>query len=268
MNHPTRPILYFTMVLGLALMASVSIASVTLADGVKPPDAGIFSAQPIFAAQPPPPTTFTLTVTIIGSGVVTEKNLTLGSTITVTSGTATQYISPTNVSLTAVAASGWAFSAWSGDLSGTTNPQTVTMTANRNVTATFVQAQSTSTATATTTRIITRTSTPTPTITPTGLTAATLTSIAATQSAIAATQTAQAAQAGTQTAQAGGTQTSQAALPTALILNAYTATYGPGTPSPTSSSLPRTGSSSDWIILAFALALIVFVARYLRRSTA
>lgn len=43
----------------------------------------------------------------------------------------------TSVTLTAVPALGYKFQSWGGDLSGTTNPATVTMTANKNVTANF-----------------------------------------------------------------------------------------------------------------------------------
>ena len=49
----------------------------------------------------------------------------------------TQYVSGTVVTLTATANTGYAFSNWSGDTSGSTNPTTVTMSANRNVTANF-----------------------------------------------------------------------------------------------------------------------------------
>jgi len=41
------------------------------------------------------------------------------------------------VTLTATPATGWAFSGWSGDLSGSANPATITIDANKIVTATF-----------------------------------------------------------------------------------------------------------------------------------
>ncbi len=47
------------------------------------------------------------------------------------------YESGTNVTLTASPDPGFVFSAWSGDLSGTANPETLTMDGNKNVTATF-----------------------------------------------------------------------------------------------------------------------------------
>jgi uncharacterized repeat protein (TIGR02543 family) len=43
------------------------------------------------------------------------------------------------VTLTAAANTGWSFSAWSGDLTGTTNPQTIAIDGNKVVTATFTQ---------------------------------------------------------------------------------------------------------------------------------
>jgi uncharacterized repeat protein (TIGR02543 family) len=51
------------------------------------------------------------------------------------------------VTLTAVPSSGWSFSGWSGDLSGETNPVTVTMDGNKNITATFSQIMKTLTVT-------------------------------------------------------------------------------------------------------------------------
>jgi mannan endo-1,4-beta-mannosidase len=49
------------------------------------------------------------------------------------------YTAGTQVTLTAIANSGYVFSSWSGDLSGTTNPATITMNSNKIVTANFVQ---------------------------------------------------------------------------------------------------------------------------------
>ena len=48
------------------------------------------------------------------------------------------YYAGTVVQLTAVPDSGWSFSGWSGDLSGTTNPTTITMNGNKAVMANFV----------------------------------------------------------------------------------------------------------------------------------
>ncbi len=68
-----------------------------------------------------------LVVNCIGSGSVTRNpdkvSYTLGDV----------------VQLTAVPTSGWTFNGWSGDLTGNTNPTTITMTNNKVVTATFTQ---------------------------------------------------------------------------------------------------------------------------------
>ena len=50
---------------------------------------------------------------------------------------AASYAAGTVVTLTATPAAGFQFSGWSGDLSGSANPTTITMSANRTVTATF-----------------------------------------------------------------------------------------------------------------------------------
>lgn len=48
------------------------------------------------------------------------------------------YNEGTVVTVRAVPAAGWSFSAWSGDLTGATNPTTITMDADKNITATFI----------------------------------------------------------------------------------------------------------------------------------
>jgi uncharacterized repeat protein (TIGR02543 family) len=68
---------------------------------------------------------YTLTVNITGTGTVT---------LNPSGGT---YNSGTVVTLTANPGSNWSFSSWSGDLSGSTNPTTITMSSNKSVTATF-----------------------------------------------------------------------------------------------------------------------------------
>jgi uncharacterized repeat protein (TIGR02543 family) len=70
---------------------------------------------------------YTLTVTTVGQGSVT---------LDPPGGT---YPDGTVVTLTAVPDAGWGFTGWSGDLSGSTNPTTITMNSNKNVTATFTQ---------------------------------------------------------------------------------------------------------------------------------
>ena len=79
-----------------------------------------------------------------GGGGTTQFNL---STNTVGSGTVSAnpaggtYDENTVVTLTATPAAGFEFSGWSGDLSGSSNPATVTMSSNRSVTATFTEIQ-------------------------------------------------------------------------------------------------------------------------------
>jgi uncharacterized repeat protein (TIGR02543 family) len=76
-------------------------------------------------------------------------------TITATNGSVTkspnaaQYDSGTVVSLTPVPAAGYQFTGWSGSLTGTANPGSITMTAAKSVTATFTLKQFTLTITAT-----------------------------------------------------------------------------------------------------------------------
>jgi uncharacterized repeat protein (TIGR02543 family) len=67
---------------------------------------------------------YTLTISISGQGVVNR-------------GTPGPYHYGDVVQLNAVAGPGWVFSGWSGGLSGTTNPQTITIDGNKSVTAKF-----------------------------------------------------------------------------------------------------------------------------------
>ncbi len=69
--------------------------------------------------------TNTLSTTTVGSG-----------TITLDPPTGT-YDYGTSVGLTAVPATGWHFTGWSGDLSGSQNPESILMDADKSVTATF-----------------------------------------------------------------------------------------------------------------------------------
>jgi hypothetical protein len=73
------------------------------------------------------PTTYTLGVNTVGSGSV-QLNPDQPA-----------YNSGETVQLTAMADPGWVFDSWSGDLTGSTNPATVTMDSDKNVTATFVE---------------------------------------------------------------------------------------------------------------------------------
>jgi pectate lyase len=85
-------------------------------------------------------------ITVTGVGVsatscTTVTNYTV-ATSTIGSGTvsgAGTYIAGSSAALTATPASGWQFSGWSGGVSGTTNPLTVTVNSNLSVTATFTQ---------------------------------------------------------------------------------------------------------------------------------
>ncbi|MCA1803625.1 MAG: InlB B-repeat-containing protein [Rhodothermaceae bacterium] len=73
------------------------------------------------------PDMYTLAVQVTGEGSVSvnpEKD---------------QYESGEEVELTATASSGWSFTGWQGDLSGSTNPATLVMNSDKSVTAVFVQ---------------------------------------------------------------------------------------------------------------------------------
>ena len=70
-------------------------------------------------------TSFSLITSVTGSGTISR------------SPNAANYAAGTVVTLTATAASGFHFTSWSGDLSGTANPQSITMNANKNVVANF-----------------------------------------------------------------------------------------------------------------------------------
>jgi hypothetical protein len=72
------------------------------------------------------PLVYTLTTNVVGTGTVTKNP------------DATSYTSGSVVTLTATPGTGYVFSSWSGDLSGSTNPMPITMNANRVVTATFL----------------------------------------------------------------------------------------------------------------------------------
>ena len=105
-------------------------AGTTIADSTAPAVDGTLTNGPVWVAGAPfnitPPVQYTLTANTSGNGSVTLNPA--GGT----------YYAGTVVQLTAVPGSGYAFSAWSGDLGGTTNPTTITMNGNKTVTATFV----------------------------------------------------------------------------------------------------------------------------------
>jgi uncharacterized repeat protein (TIGR02543 family) len=70
---------------------------------------------------------YTLTISVVGNGSVSADP------------DQATYAYNTTVQLTAVAGSGWTFSGWSGDSSGSSNPISVNVTGNMVVTATFSQ---------------------------------------------------------------------------------------------------------------------------------
>jgi pectate lyase len=80
-------------------------------------------------------TTFTLSVNVVGSGTV------------IASPPGPTYPAGTVVTLTATAAVGFQFAGWSGAITSTANPVTVTMDANKSVTATFATVNTTFTLT-------------------------------------------------------------------------------------------------------------------------
>jgi pectate lyase len=82
-------------------------------------------AHSLASFAPSGTTTFTLTTNVSGSGSITRNP------------NAASYAAGTVVTLTATPAAGFQFAGWSGDLTGSANPTTITMSANRTVTATF-----------------------------------------------------------------------------------------------------------------------------------
>jgi len=71
--------------------------------------------------------TYALMINVVGNGVINK------------SPNQAMYDPGTIVTLTPVPATGWQFSGWGGDASGSTSPLNVTMNGNRSVTATFSQ---------------------------------------------------------------------------------------------------------------------------------
>ncbi len=70
----------------------------------------------------------TLTVNVDGTGCSVTQNVTQET-----------YVYGDVIELTPVAADGWEFSEWSGDLTGSDSPAMVVMDANKTITATFTQ---------------------------------------------------------------------------------------------------------------------------------
>jgi hypothetical protein len=92
-------------------------------------------------------TASTNTVTMPASASSVSVNYTQGYTLTITSahGTVTKtpdkaiYGAGETVQLTAQAEHGWLFENWTGDVTGTTNPASVTMNGDKSITANFVR---------------------------------------------------------------------------------------------------------------------------------
>jgi endonuclease/exonuclease/phosphatase family metal-dependent hydrolase len=107
-----------TALAGLPNRAAVLAALTTASDHL-----------PVVADYVLPSTSYTLTVSVTGSGSV-ALNPPGGS-----------YAPGTTVQVTANAAGGWEFDHWTGDLSGSTNPTNVLMNGNKSVGAVFVLTQ-------------------------------------------------------------------------------------------------------------------------------
>jgi len=74
---------------------------------------------------------YTLTISKVGEGSVTEE--------LISSGRSTDYDSGSTVKLTAIPESGWSFLSWTGDLDGTDNPIEVNISEAKSITANFEQ---------------------------------------------------------------------------------------------------------------------------------
>ena len=73
---------------------------------------------------------YPLTVSITGSGTVSEEIISAGKTTT-------EYTSGSVIRLTANPLDGWVFTGWSGSVSSTENPIELTVNESKNITATF-----------------------------------------------------------------------------------------------------------------------------------
>ncbi|UII25637.1 cellulase family glycosylhydrolase [Fulvivirga maritima] len=83
----------------------------------------------VSGGTPPPPGSYSISTSTIGSGTITL------------SPAGGNYTAGTSVTITANPATGWSFDNWSGGLSGSTNPTSVTVNANMNITANFSENQ-------------------------------------------------------------------------------------------------------------------------------
>ncbi|MBK6283473.1 MAG: hypothetical protein IPF54_13215 [Draconibacterium sp.] len=85
-------------------------------------------------------------ITAVAINPAPSSGTTFGLTMAATgNGTTTPYVGTHNyaentvVSLSATADAGWSFSNWSGNISGSANPTTITMDGNKSVTANFIE---------------------------------------------------------------------------------------------------------------------------------
>lgn len=122
MNHSRKLALFFGAILFLA--AAIFASTEGASSAFEPARLDV----PQVLTLQGPPVSATLTINIVGNGSVTKNP------------NNTQYLSGTVVALTAVPNAGATFVSWSGDLSGSTNPQNITMSSNKVVTATFTTA--------------------------------------------------------------------------------------------------------------------------------
>jgi uncharacterized repeat protein (TIGR02543 family) len=96
-------------------------------DGIHPTDTGYAKMANVWYNALTGLLSYSLTINSVGQGIVNRiPNQTL-------------YPYGTSVNLTALAGIGWTFSGWSGDLTGATNPASITMTKDMSVTASFAQ---------------------------------------------------------------------------------------------------------------------------------
>jgi sugar lactone lactonase YvrE len=100
---------------------------------------GLFPNSPLTITVPTIPVTYTASFISVAYLLTTKVNPANAGTLTATPSTIDGfYSSGATPTLTATPAPGFAFSNFSGDLTGTANSQTLTMTAPRTVTANFV----------------------------------------------------------------------------------------------------------------------------------
>lgn len=161
----TSPSYTFTLTANTSLVANFLINTYTLSvNGVngtvaKNPNLSLFDYGTIVQLTPTPSVGYSFTswtgdasgasnplaVTMDANKVITA-NFTLNSyslNVTATNGSVAKspnqssYNHGTSVQLTATPNSGYTFSSWSGDATGSTNPLTVNMTSNKNITANF-----------------------------------------------------------------------------------------------------------------------------------